>query len=104
MPPPSNKVTALTLSSVIAAGGVFTALDARYVSSADLDVLVQSIESDRVERLEQQISDAERTKRYLNSKPQDELTEWDRIELMQATSDKEAAIRKLERINVGMEQ
>jgi len=99
----SKKAGAISLAGVLSAGGIFTFLDARYVSASDFQQLTSAINDDRVERMELAIREANRRIKYITMIPESERTTWETQDLYDAQEAKESFIRRLERLDERME-
>ena len=95
-----KKTTAyVSLGGVLSLGALFGLLDQRYASASDVEILVQSIENDRVERLEFAIASVARRISYLLSI--DNRSARDEQQLASARYEKEYLIRTLKRLSGG---
>ena len=95
---PDKKTAAIGVSGFAGLAAMFAVLDGRYATASDVEMLTQTIQMDRVDRLENCIERAENTIRYMSLIPDDERDARDEQELMDAEISKERCIRKLERI------
>lgn len=92
-----TRLTVVSLSiSILVAVGAW--VDSKYASAADVQALSDTIQDDRVERMEFMIERAERRMKYLKSIPEPALTEYQKQELMELEHEKEFLLRKLKRI------
>lgn len=94
-----KSAATLSIGGVVTAGALFGVLDNRYASASDVDVLVQAIQEDRVERLEVQIADAERRIKRIMVKPVEQRNEYEVQDLLDLEATRERLLRKLERLN-----
>ena len=94
-----KQVTTVSVAGLGSAVALFALMDTRYAIATDVELIIQAIQGDRVERMEMVIKDAEERALYLNSIPQEKLSDYQRQDLLRQTHKKEAAVRKLDRIN-----
>ena len=85
-----------TLFAVIAYG--VDALDSRYAQASDISALVKSLNEGRMERLENEIRQAERRIQRVKMIPEESRTAWDLQDLQDALNEKEFLLRQLERL------
>ena len=96
---PDKKTAAISASGLVGAAALFTAMDARYATAADIEALTESIQMDRIERMETCVEEAERQLRYIQIKPEADRVDSDRQLELEADSRRDRCIRKLERLN-----
>ena len=69
---PDKKTAAISLSGLVGAGALFTAMDARYATASDIELLIDTIQEERIERMELCIDEAERQLKYILLTPESE--------------------------------
>ena len=101
---PAKEITAIGLSGVVSAGAAFAVLDSRYAQATDVQALTAQITAARIDSLEEQMREAEKDIRLYELTPESERTPWLEHVYIEAKDRKQRIGRKLERLNVGMEQ
>ena len=90
--------TVVGLSGVVSVGALFAVLDQRYAQASDVQLLVQTVAEERIERVEFEIESVERRLIYLYQIPEEDRSAWETQQIMEAEHEKEYLLRKLERL------
>jgi len=86
----------ITVATLVA---VLTFMDERHATASEVQDLTNAIQSDRIERVEYHIEDAERRIKQIVVVPVAERTPYQVKDLLEAQYNKEMHLRKLKRIN-----